>query len=186
MLDLSGENVYFVSDTHFNHQKLCRGYPVHFDRTRTYETVEEMNEDIVSKWNSMVTEEDMVIFLGDFAYGRPFNRIAEIAKSYYERLKSKGMIWVRGNHDDILGGQFENLLPNLKFTYNGEVYLCQHEPYSENPTFLMQNPDATVLVHGHTHLSNKTSRVGGLVQNNVCWEAWYRPVHIDELVVNPG
>ena len=75
MLDLTNENVYFVSDTHFNHTKLCKGYDNCFDRTRKYVTVEEMNEDIVEQWNKHITKNDVVIFLGDFVWGEPWYKM---------------------------------------------------------------------------------------------------------------
>ena len=184
MLDLTNENVYFVSDTHFNHHKLCSEYPDRFDRFRTYKYVNEMNEDMVDKWNKTVTKDDVVIFLGDFCYGRPFHKLPQMAKEFYQRLNFKGMIWVEGNHDDVIRKEFSNLLPNSKFKYKDNIYLCQHEPYYDNPPFLLANKDANVLVHGHTHSTRPTSKVDNLIQNNVCWEAWYRPVHIDELVIN--
>ena len=36
------KDLWFVSDTHFNHQKLVRSCPDHFDQIRNYETTEEM------------------------------------------------------------------------------------------------------------------------------------------------
>ena len=60
------KDLWFVSDTHFNHQKLVRSCPDHFDQIRNYETTEEMNEDIMSQWNKFVGPDDTVIFLGDF------------------------------------------------------------------------------------------------------------------------
>ena len=60
-----------------------------------------------------------------------------------------------------------------------------------NPVLKVNDTDYSmnVLVHGHTHEENKISIVDfaptwKMKQNNVCWEAWYRPVHISELVIN--
>ena len=46
--------IYFTSDTHFGHKNVIRlcGRP--------YETVEEMDEDMIEKWNRKVTELDTV------------------------------------------------------------------------------------------------------------------------------
>ena len=184
MLDLSNENVFFVSDTHFNHQKLCAGYPDRFYKYRKYTYTNEMDADIIEQWNKAITKNDVVIFLGDFIYGRPYHKHPEMAVNYYKQLNFKGLIWVEGNHDDRVKNTFTNMMPNLKFKYKDNIYLCQHEPFHENPLFMLQNPDGNVLVHGHTHSDIKTSDVNDLVQNNVCWEAWYRPAHIDELVIN--
>ena len=37
------KDLWFVSDTHFNHQKLVRSCPGDFEQIRNYETTEEMN-----------------------------------------------------------------------------------------------------------------------------------------------
>jgi calcineurin-like phosphoesterase family protein len=46
--------VYVTADTHFNHEKIM----VYEDRP--FSTVEDMNEYIIDRWNSVVTEEDRV------------------------------------------------------------------------------------------------------------------------------
>lgn len=57
------DKVFFTSDTHFNHKNIitfCK---------RPFETVEEMNEALVSNWNSVVPEDGTVFHCGDFALG---------------------------------------------------------------------------------------------------------------------
>ena len=53
-------NLYFTSDQHFGAQRTLE-----LSR-RPYKTVEEMNEDIIRKFNSLVTKDDYCIHLGDF------------------------------------------------------------------------------------------------------------------------
>ena len=77
------KDLWFVSDTNFNHQKLVRSCPDHFDQIRNYETTEEMNEDIMTQWNKFVGPEDTVIFLGDFGFNIKSN---EIANLFYEKM----------------------------------------------------------------------------------------------------
>ena len=64
------EKIFVVSDLHVNHRKLCTSYEDHFDRTRKYVTVDEMNEDIVKQWNATVSPDDTVIFLGERSCNR--------------------------------------------------------------------------------------------------------------------
>lgn len=203
------ENIYVVSDLHINHHKLCTGYDDHFERTRKYSTVAEMNNDIVRQWNDIVTPDDIVIFLGDFTLNTPGGKLLETFNEYCEKLNFKHMYVIRGNHDYRL---FEKLYP-VKDTFsnitlvsdyillenNSKKYLFQHFNYdnelnphdgtSGNPTvlnhYMQNNVKIDYLVHGHTHELAKTSIVksnyGNMVENNVSWEAWYRPVHLDEL-----
>lgn len=56
--------IWFTSDTHFSHQRTL-------DLSkRPYNSVSEMNMDMVIKWNSLVGRDDTVYHLGDFGnYG---------------------------------------------------------------------------------------------------------------------
>ena len=165
--------IYFVSDTHFNHAKLTKLCPIHFDETRSYDTVEEMNTHIIKVWNETVKPEDQVIFLGDFMlnvqktdYLAEFNRMNSILNGE--------KIFILGNHDDKMVKTCPDIAKYEKYTfkYGDLIYRCQHQPFiKEN----MRIGD--VYVHGHTH--STIPFADG--QNNVCWEAWYRPVKITEL-----
>jgi len=165
--------LYFVSDTHFNHAKLTKLWPNHFDETRSYDTVEEMNNNIIKVWNENITDEDKVIFLGDFMlnvqkdnYLAEFNRMTSILHG--EKL------FILGNHDDKMVKTCPNIKKYDKFTFKyGElVYHCQHRPYLKENMHI-----GNVYIHGHTHSTIRFAQG----QNNVCWEAWYRPVSISEL-----
>ena len=51
--------IYYISDTHFNDQKI-------FDKCkRTFESLDEMKETIIKKWNNKVKDTDIVYVLGD-------------------------------------------------------------------------------------------------------------------------
>lgn len=98
----SGRKVWISSDFHYGHVNICRGvskwkYPdgsVAVDRTRQYDSVEEMNKVIVDNINACVGEDDVLIFVGDWAMGG-FENIAELRK----KLKCKEIHFVNGNHD---------------------------------------------------------------------------------------
>ena len=184
-------NIFFVSDTHFNHKKLCYGEEIHFDVPRKYECVSEMNEDIIRQWNNTVTNDDTVIFLGDFLMGTPIKETYTTFWNFYDQLNKGNFIWIIGNHDYILKKKLGNKIEmkyNLKFEYNDIVYTLQHEDYIEKTELLdtLNFEQKNVLIHGHTHAPEKLSTLSykgmTLQQNNVCWDAWYRPVHINELV----
>lgn len=206
------EKIFVVSDLHVNHRKLCTSYEDHFDRTRKYVTVDEMNEDIVKQWNATVSPDDTVIFLGDFTLGTPGSKLLEVFSDYYtNKLNFKHMYMIRGNHDYQLFKKLypvkETMFPNITMvkdniflTYNGKNYLFQHFNYdkalnehdgtSGDPSalnhYLNEGRQIDYVVHGHTHEFNKTKVIDQddmrLIENNVSWEAWYRPVSIDELV----
>lgn len=52
--------IWFTADTHFGHQRTLEL------SKRPYNSVEEMDSDMIEKWNSVVGEDDVVYHLGDF------------------------------------------------------------------------------------------------------------------------
>ena len=95
MLNLTNENVYVVSDTHFRHKKLCTDELEHFDRTRHYHLVDEMDADIIAQWNKTIGDNDVVIFMGDFLMNTPVKDTEEVFYKYYNALnKGKKMYWI--------------------------------------------------------------------------------------------
>lgn len=82
-----GENVYFTSDTHFSHKAII-GYC-----ERPFDTVEDMDEELIKRWNETVGEDDIVFHLGDFCFSGP-QRWNQILK----RLNGRKYLII-GNHD---------------------------------------------------------------------------------------
>ena len=79
-------NVFFTADLHLGHdniRKHCR---------RAFDTVEEMDEAIISNWNGAVAAGDLVYIVGDFAWLHHSRNLA--------RLKGKKIL-IAGNHDKM-------------------------------------------------------------------------------------
>ena len=80
-------NVFFIGDTHFCHSNIITYC------NRPFSSVDEMNEEIIKRWNSVVKKDDMVFHLGDFALcGK--DKIIEIG----QRLNGRKFL-ILGNHD---------------------------------------------------------------------------------------
>ena len=77
----------YISDLHFDHADI-----IAFDN-RPFDSVEEMNETLIARWNGVVGPEDFTWILGDFCAGEPA-RWREILSRLRGR---KGL--VVGNHD---------------------------------------------------------------------------------------
>ncbi len=102
--------VYFTADCHFGDTKVISHC------NRPFSSLEEMNQALVSKWNSRVRDDDIVYIVGDL-----FSR----CKNPYPILKQlKGeKILVVGNHDD-------SWLPNTdqnEFLFIGPMLEVQEE-----------------------------------------------------------
>ena len=50
---------YYIADLHFSHRNI-----IQFDK-RPYQTIEQMNNDLIKRWNDVVTDRDDVYVLGD-------------------------------------------------------------------------------------------------------------------------
>jgi len=88
MIDEINENTWIISDTHFGHDNILKYEPSRFDDMKA-KGFEHQNEWLVSNWNSVVAENDLLLHLGDFAF-----------KDRANLYKLNGrMIMLIGNHD---------------------------------------------------------------------------------------
>ena len=102
---------FFSSDWHLNHtnisgprlSKWSGGY-------RDFNSLEEMNNLIITNINKTVGIEDNLYFLGDFCFGDH-----KLTPYWRSLINCKNIFWIRGNHD---GNQ---KLYRDNFTWTGEV-----------------------------------------------------------------
>lgn len=84
---LQSDNLFFTSDTHFGHKNiinLCN---------RPFENVEDMNNQLILNWNSVVPKDGIVYHLGDFAFGS-----SNLWNSMLDQLNGEIHLII-GNHD---------------------------------------------------------------------------------------
>ena len=79
--------VWFTSDTHFWHHNIIRYCK------RPFASTDEMNWEMVKRWNARVGDSDLVFHLGDFSFGG-FAKASLIC----QQLKGHKVL-IRGNHD---------------------------------------------------------------------------------------
>lgn len=80
-------STFFTSDTHFQHANI-----IEYSK-RPFTNVQEMDEEMIRRWNEVVTPSDTVWHLGDFAMGNQQN-----VRSIRQRLNGTiHLCW--GNHD---------------------------------------------------------------------------------------
>lgn len=85
------QKVFFISDLHFGHENVIR-----FDN-RPFETVEEMDAELIRRWNAKVAPGDLVYVLGDMVWKNTNNRAYGLIKSLNGQI-----ILIKGNHDRFL------------------------------------------------------------------------------------
>lgn len=85
------QKIFFIGDLHFGHENVIK-----FDN-RPYKTVDEMNEDLIRRWNNKVSPGDIVYVLGDLIWKTYNKSAADLIK----RLNGQ-IILIKGNHDRFL------------------------------------------------------------------------------------
>lgn len=110
-----GQNVYFTSDTHYNHKNICRGVSSWsgLDKTRDFKSMDEMNDTIVNNINATVRPDDYLIHLGDWSFGG-FENI----EKFRSRILCNNVILVLGNHDHHIENNRENVRSLFSFVGN--------------------------------------------------------------------
>lgn len=83
--------VFFIGDLHFGHEKI-----IAFDR-RPFRTVEEMDAELIRRWNAKVGKGDLVYVLGDMIWKTRNEDAASLIKSLNGQI-----ILIKGNHDRFL------------------------------------------------------------------------------------
>ena len=90
-------DIFFISDHHFQHANILsfKDNDGNLPRGDKFSSVEEMDEYMIDRWNSVVKQGDIVYHLGDVFFGDK----QEFRKKF-NRLAGKKRL-VAGNHDDI-------------------------------------------------------------------------------------
>ena len=144
-------NIWVISDTHFGHANI-----LNFIDSRTglkvrpgFANVDEMDEFMIEKWNSVVKPGDKVWHLGDVMMGDK-----DRFQKMWPKLNGSKRLCV-GNHDDIRylasGGFFQKVVDERKFKEEG-LYLC-HKPLhpSQHEIGAPGSGNFLCQVHGHIH-----------------------------------
>lgn len=116
------EHTFFTSDTHFGHANIIRFC------NRPFKNVEEMDEALIENWNQVVSEDDTVFHLGDFAFGG-----SSVWKNIIPRLNGHINLII-GNHDrkNLRQGymsSFDMVVPQLQIEIEGNPIYLNHYPF---------------------------------------------------------
>lgn len=167
-------DIWFISDTHFFHDNILKFTGADGQRIRPHwDNVDDMNWDMVERWNSVVKPQDKVWHLGDVAFQTTAK--AEAVGHLLKQLNGHKRMLL-GNHDDIksyaLYHNFEKI--ELWKGFRDEGFTCSHIPLR-----LDCIRDGEINVHGHIH-QNHMADLGYV---NVSVEVInYTPIHMDEAI----
>lgn len=134
---MSKERWFFTSDEHFGHQNKMTGIGIIQYCNRPFESVEEMDEELIKRHNEIVTPQDTTVHLGDF--------------SYYNKQET-GKIIKRLNGDHIfLEGDHDRWLSSARQVWKKKIedcfIVCCHWPMWSWP----RSHYGSWMLYGHHH-----------------------------------
>lgn len=152
--------VYVTGCTHFGHANIIRL------ANRPFTSVEDMDDTLITRWNSVVRPADTVIHLGDFAY-----KGSNSAYTYLSKLNGN-ILRLQGNHDTPGWGWDYH---ETKDRHGSKVCLM-HYPIEEWNGWWR----GSFHLHAHTHSPEKIS---GRRRAHVGVDAWnFTPILLDDVV----
>lgn len=132
--------VFIISDTHFGHSatfdtfKRKDGTPL-----RPFKSLDEMNQTFIDNWNSVVTDGDLVLHLGDVAFsGQAYDEIMP-------QLNGNKYL-IRGNHDRFSEGRYRRFFKRVLGCYIRDRYAFTHVPIHDDCKARWKGN-----IHGHLH-----------------------------------
>jgi calcineurin-like phosphoesterase family protein len=135
----------YISDLHFGHENIIR-----FDN-RPFANTKEMEEVIISNWNSEVNNEDTTYILGDFCWDKEdeWKRILKLLKG--------NKVLILGNHDlksmsSELKRMFQDVKDYKEINDNGNHVIMSHYPM----LFYKSSYNANCfMLCGHVHTTRE-------------------------------
>lgn len=139
---LSGRT-FVISDTHFGHGNICKFTRQDGSYLRPWRDVDEMDKELIRRWNSVVSPGDTVYHLGDVVINRK-------ALSILHHLNGRKILY-KGNHDIFKLSDYTPYFEDIRSyrvikTPSGKKCILSHIPirFDEDDRFSLN-------IHGHLH-----------------------------------
>lgn len=132
-------SVFLVSDTHFGHFGVCKFMgPDGVTKLRPWATPEEMDEEMVKRWNETVRPNDKVYHLGDVVINRR-------ALKTLARLNGDKVL-IKGNHDIFRLEDYTPYFRDIRGYHVMNGCILSHIPVHESNLGRFGTN-----IHGHLH-----------------------------------
>lgn len=190
-------SVYLTSDPHWGHEFVAK--------TRGFDSADEHDEALMNSYEENFRSGDTIWWLGDLAVN---GHGAAVVASLTTKPEAQHHL-IFGNHDPghpmhrhayrhqasyiRLGFDSTQAFARRRATIKGQrtSILLSHFPYAgegerdipDRYTQYRLRDEGQPLIHGHTHSTEKVTRTErGTLQIHVGWDAWRRPVRLEEVL----
>ena len=173
------KKTWVVADPHFGHAGVCKFLRNDGSKLRPWDNPDDMDKELIKRWNSVVGEFDRVYLLGDVVINR---RCLSILHSLRGRK-----VLVKGNHDIFKLEDYTSYFDDIRAyvvgkTHSGKMYIMSHIPV--HPDSLGERWACNI--HGHTH-SNLVMKDGEPDPKYVCVSVEhtnFTPLDLNEIIKN--
>jgi calcineurin-like phosphoesterase family protein len=186
-----GQNLYFTSDTHYNHSNICSSttrWDRSLNKTRDFRSLDHMNDTLVNNINELVGQDDILIHLGDWSFGG-FERIEE----FRNRIVCRNIHLVLGNHDQHIRnnkGNVQTLFLSALDYMNLDLRINRSGNIEKYNLILMHYPISSwdglskgnIHLHGHVHLPSQQRIAEGRAMDVGVDGNNYYPISINEII----
>jgi len=140
-------NVFLTSDTHFGHLGVCKFLKEDGSKLRPWDHPDEMDEELVKRWNDVVRPNDKVYHLGDVVLNRK-------ALKTVARLNGDKVL-IKGNHDIFKLEEYTPYFRDIRGYHVLNGMVLSHIPmHRESISRFGSN------IHGHLHANRVTKPIG--------------------------
>jgi len=147
---------FLTSDLHLGHANIIKYC------NRPFKDVDQMNRELVRRWNERVSDEDIIYHVGDFCFKNSSEARGEGQKchaiKWIEQLKGQ-KVFIRGNHDK--NNSLRTLTESCVIKHAGIEYFLTHSPQDASQEYLIN-------FVGHVH------------------ERWKYRLYNDTVLINVG
>lgn len=177
------QRLWVTSDIHYSHKNIVEGISA-WEKgrgQRPFKTLEEMNAELVAKINLCAAPNDILLILGDVAFGGP-KKITE----FREKIACNDIRLVLGNHDhDIRLNKgdtqplFSKICTMTELRIKDSAFVLCHFPLATYDG-VGRN---VIHLHGHTHKRpERRFGPGKIMDVGVDGSSAFNPYNIDEVI----
>jgi calcineurin-like phosphoesterase family protein len=162
--------IFFTSDTFFGRTNIIEMM------NRPFEDVDEMNVEIVRRWNSKVGKNDTVYHLGNFAWD-------PITASFAIELLNGKIFFILGNSDDALKEVLLKGAKNMKIIKDQIIELPDLNLVASHYPLEVWNGKDFGVIHCHGHSPEMKTDLKKSLRVNCCIDNWdYYPVEYSTIL----